>query len=520
MIKDKDMGQKILESIGTLNEAAYELHAMISNDSGQKEDFVKTMQTLLLNLKGNFTALVIEEPALKANLLIDNALATLGRLDSEEKAASLRLVKNELIPEIGEAYVDLLFWGGCYPDSDAMFEYYNNQMKEFYPAPETDRGRYRYDLSVAVMANTDREQAERCIESVMKAVPSDLRCEYILFNDGQGDAVADYFEGLASQKDVKVVNYRNRTNSPSVIYQLVEGKNVLFLTSENELSETAVENLLKCLNSDRKVGAVSPVFVEKDELKASEGNEYLWRQKSELDTDVVLAHSADILLPTLLGAYFPFMAKRYTEFSSKAMSLIGRRNGKLLYEAGDAFAYRVHKEKDEDIVLEGIKQFERIMGINPMLEQDVDQDLLSRLDFKNKEKRVDILGIDSSFGINLLAIQDRVREESKNLRTNIYSLNEEEAYERDLEAIAKKGRFISDWDKDFDKCFPNARFDYIVMEKTNDKLLDLMLLLKLLERLKNGGAMAIHTAEEMPLSDYEPRKVIGDWQILYKQSDE
>ena len=210
------------------------------------------------------------------------------------------------------------------------------------------------------------------------------------------------------------------------------------------------------------------------------------------------------------------MAKRYTEFSSKSMSLIGRRNGKLLYEAGDALACRVHKEEDEDIVLEGIKQFQRIMGINPMLEQDVDQDLLSGLDFNKKEKRVDILGIDSSFGINLLAIQDRVREESKNLRTNIYSLNEEEAYERDLEAIAKKGRFISDWDKDFDKCFPNARFDYIVMEKTNDKLLDLMLLLKLLERLKDGGAMAIHTAEEMPLSDYEPRKVIGDWQILYR----
>ena len=97
-----------------------------------------------------------------------------------------------------------------------------------------------------------------------------------------------------------------------------------------------------------------------------------------------------------------------------------------------------------------------------------------------------------------------------------YSLNEEETYERNLEAIAKKGRYISDWNKDFDKCFPNARFDYIVMEKTNDKLLDLMLLLKLLKRLKYGGTMAIHTAEEMPLSDYEPGGVIGDWQVLYR----
>ena len=89
MIKDKDMGQKILESIGTLNEAAYELHAMISNDSGQKEDFVKTMQTLLLNLKGNFTALVIEEPALKANLLIDNALATLAVIEENVLATQV-----------------------------------------------------------------------------------------------------------------------------------------------------------------------------------------------------------------------------------------------------------------------------------------------------------------------------------------------------------------------------------------------------------------------------------------------
>ena len=365
------------------------------------------------------------------------------------------------------------------------------------------------------MANTDIEQIEKCLESVNAAIPEGLRCEYVLFNDGAGEKIENYFDDLAD-KNVKVINYKHKTNASSVLYQLVEGKYVLFLTTENILSKKAIFNMMKCLTSDKKIGAVCPAFVEENKLNDAESNEYLWHQKSELNTDVVLARSNEILMPTMLGAYFPFMAKRYTEFSSKAMSLIGRRNGKLLYEAGDSLAYKVHKEKDEDIVLEGIKQFERIMGINPMLDQDVDQDLLSGLDFKNKEKRIDILGINSSFGINLLAIQDRVREESKNLRTNIYSLNEEEAYERDLEAIAKKGRFISDWDKDFDKCFPNARFDYIVMEKTNDKLLDLMLLLKLLERLKDGGAMAIHTAEEMPLSDYEPRKIVGDWQILYK----
>lgn len=516
MIKDKEMGNKLLESIETLNEAAYELYTMVLNDSERAADFVKTMQALLIVIKGNITSLVVEEPALKCNLLVDNALDTLDRFgETSTKKRKLGIIKNELIPEIGEAYVDLLFWGGCFPDPDAMFEYYNNQMKEFYPAPETDKGHYRYDLSVAVMANTDIEQIEKCLESVNAAIPEGLRCEYVLFNDGAGEKIENYFDDLAD-KNVKVINYKHKTNASSVLYQLVEGKYVLFLTTENILSKKAIFNMMKCLTSDKKIGAVCPAFVEENKLNDAESNEYLWHQKSELNTDVVLARSNEILMPTMLGAYFPFMAKRYTEFSSKAMSLIGRRNGKLLYEAGDSLAYKVHKEKDEDIVLEGIKQFERIMGINPMLDQDVDQDLLSGLDFKNKEKRIDILGINSSFGINLLAIQDRVREESKNLRTNIYSLNEEEAYERDLEAIAKKGRFISDWDKDFDKCFPNARFDYIVMEKTNDKLLDLMLLLKLLERLKDGGAMAIHTAEEMPLSDYEPRKIVGDWQILYK----
>lgn len=59
-------------------------------------------------------------------------------------------------------------------------------MKEFYPAPETDKGRYRYDLSVAVMANTDVEQVEKCLKSLNDAVPEELRCEYVLFNDGAG----------------------------------------------------------------------------------------------------------------------------------------------------------------------------------------------------------------------------------------------------------------------------------------------------------------------------------------------
>lgn len=516
MIKDKDMGKKLLESIETLNEAAYELYSMVLNDNERLDDFVKTMQTLLIGIKGNVTGLVVEEPALKCNLLVDNALDTLEKLDGiSEKKRKLGIIKNELIPEIGEAYVDLLFWGGCFPDSDAMFEYYNNQMKEFYPAPETDKGRYRYDLSVAVMANTDVEQVEKCLKSLNDAVPEGLRCEYVLFNDGAGEKVAKYFDDLAD-KNVKVINYKHQTNSPSVIYQLVEGKDVLFLTTENILSKTAVSNMMKCLTSDKKIGAVCPAFVEEDKLDDDESNEYLWHQKSELNTDVILAPSNEILIPTMLGAYFPFIAKRYTEFSSKAMSLIGRRNGKFLYEAGDALAYRLPRENDKDIELEGVRQFERIMGINPLLDQDVDEKLLSGLDFSGKEKRVDILGIDSSFGVNLMAIQDKVREKSHNLRTNIYSLTEQETYARDLEAIAKKAKVVSNWDREFDKCFPNARFDYIVMEQVSDELLDLMFLLKLLERLKDGGALAIHTADEMPLSDYEPRKVVGDWQILYK----
>lgn len=516
MIKDKEMGKKLLESIETLNEAAYELYSMVLNDNERLDDFVKTMQALLIGIKGNVTGLVVAEPALKCNLLVDNALDTLEKLDGiSEKKRKLGMIKNELIPEIGEAYVDLLFWGGCFPDPDAMFEYYNNQMKEFYPAPETDKGRYRYDLSVAVMANTDVEQVEKCLKSLNDAVPEELRCEYVLFNDGAGEKVAKYFDDLAD-KNVKVINYKHQTNAPSVIYQLVEGKKVLFLTTENILSKTAVSNMMKCLTSNKKIGAVCPAYVEEDKLDDAESNEYLWHQKSELNTDVVLAPSNEILMPTMLGAYFPFMAKRYTEFSSKAMSLIGRRNGKLLYEAGDALAYRLPRENDKDIELEGVRQFERIMGINPLLDQDVDEKLLSGLDFSGKEKRVDILGIDSSFGVNLMAIQDKVREKSHNLRTNIYSLTEQETYARDLEAIAKKAKVVSNWDREFDKCFPNARFDYIVMEQVSDELLDLMFLLKLLERLKDGGALAIHTADEMPLSDYEPKKVMGDWQILYR----
>ena len=140
MIKDKEMGNKLLESIETLNEAAYELYSMVLNDSERAADFVKTMQALLIGIKGNITSLVVEEPALKCNLLVDNALDTLDRFgETSAKKRKLGIIKNELIPEIGEAYVDLLFWGGCFPDPDAMFEYYNNQMKEFYPAPETDK---------------------------------------------------------------------------------------------------------------------------------------------------------------------------------------------------------------------------------------------------------------------------------------------------------------------------------------------------------------------------------------------
>lgn len=43
MIKDKEMWKKLLESIETLNEAAYELYSMVLSDN-EVDDFVKTMQ--------------------------------------------------------------------------------------------------------------------------------------------------------------------------------------------------------------------------------------------------------------------------------------------------------------------------------------------------------------------------------------------------------------------------------------------------------------------------------------------
>ncbi|SEM94072.1 hypothetical protein SAMN05216431_1157 [Ligilactobacillus sp. WC1T17] len=521
MIKDVETGQKVLESIATLNEAAYELYKMVQNDSEQTADFVKTMQTLFLSLRAGVGSLVNEERALKTDLLLDNALTALNRaLSLEEKKAQLKVITNELIPAVGESYVDLLFWGTCYPDNDRMFDYYNNQMRAFYPAPVPDKKRhYKYDLSIGVMLVDNLAQVKKCLEALNKAIPANLRCEFILYNDGCGQEVAAYLDTLDAP-NVKIINYKNAVKMPSVIWQLVEGKQVLFLTSADILYPQAISNMVSCLAFNGRIGAVSPVLLSEAKEVDETSNPYLYRQKSELKSDIILARSDEILMPTLLGAYFPFAVERYNVYAYRAMSLIGRRNGKLLVEAGDAYAVTKDIVVDADALLDGIKPFEDIFGINPLLSQNLAQDLLDTLDYDKKERRVDILGINSDFGINLLEIQARVRQESQNLRTNIYSLTEQDAYARDLESIAKKSKLVKNWAQDFDKCFPNARFDYILIEHPSEGLMNLVVMLKILERLKDGGILAIHTLDEkMPLNDYEPKKVVGDWQILYKDGE-
>ena len=76
--------------------------------------------------------------------------------------------------------------------------------KNWYLEEAAQTGKYKYDVSVLILAYNHLDYTRRCVESFLQTVPPDLNYELILVNHGSSDGTKEYFEKIGPHKQLNI----------------------------------------------------------------------------------------------------------------------------------------------------------------------------------------------------------------------------------------------------------------------------------------------------------------------------
>lgn len=548
LVKSKNLAAQILEMIKTLNQAACQLHSMLADKKSNCKEFIQLMMEMLSRMGTPLQQLADEEPALMAHLMCKNvtsSLINIAALKETEPEKVCKKIEFELLPLINELYVDLYFWGFCYPDRKKMWNYYSNEMPQLCPLPYIEsaekNGTYPYEVSVVVLAYNKLKYTKKCLEYLKMYFPHNISHELILINNGSSDGTKEFFESVHPDKQMDI---RYNTKSFSFLSRIIEGKYVLFISNDILITPHAVENMLTCIKSDEKIGCVVPScpnisnlqpipaqYSNLDEMIAfaeqnNKSDPWRWEQRSRLIPPAVLARSNTEGVHAFFGFLYPFYPERFLAFTDDLLSLLYRHKGFKCILAKDAYVHhfgsitsREETGEKPQYYADGRREFLKTFGIDPWgTGFCFDPALMNALTLKNSEA-VNILGVNCGMGSNPLKIKEILRENTHNERVSIYNITDKPQYIKDLQGVSDSFELILKWSK-ITELFPDTIFSYIIAENFDKQKDAVKVLGKLYSRLSPTGVLAVKSEN----ADFQNRmkglfkgyKKEKSWGIVFK----
>lgn len=537
MVKNENSAGQILEMVGTLNQAAVQLHDMIVNNKEDSKDFIQLMLTMLSKMEAPLGQLAEEEPVLMSGFMCRNVRSSLLNiviLKETEPERACRKIEFELIPLINELYVDLYFWGFCYPDQKKMWNYYRSEMPQLCPLPYVENseqeGTYQYEVSIVVVAYNKLDYSKMCLNYLKKYFPVDVSHELILVNNGSDDGTKEFFESVHPEKQIDI---QYNTKSFSVVGRIIEGKYVLFISNDVLITPHAVENMLRCIKSDEKIGCVVPTcpnianlqtiaatYADLDGLvefseKNNQSDPYRWEQRFRLNAPILLARSNSEAFYAYAVYTYPFFPERYLAFSDDLMSLVVRRNGMKNILVKDAYVHHFGSitvnKMNNTVYKNGRELFRKTFGIDPWgTGFCFDLELIQTLNFSETQP-INILGVNCGMGSNPLKIKEELKEKVHNTEVKIYNISDEKNYANDLRSLSDVF-WLTDSIRNSSKLLAELYFHYIVIENEIEAQKNpIKIINQLHAHLSSGGIMAIK---------YDHQNFCNSIKGLYKQAEQ
>ena len=493
---------ELLELTDNVIEKSYKIMNLAKNKKYLEfEKKVSKLLSLVYKLDENFEKDKFKKEIADCTAMSKSIISSLRYILIYEKTRSNKLLSKiefELIPLLQELKVYLFYYGKACKSEKAKNKYFNELMPKMCSNKYIDKyeklGQYKYDLSIIVVGYNKLEYTKMCIDSLIENMPTNINYELILINHGSSDGTKEYFESLAPTKQLDILI---NGGGSYAISRIIEGKLFIMISNDVIIGENAINNMLKCIDSDKKIAYIVPStpnisncqnidnaqYSNMEELKEftkknNVSNSCKWEERVRLCNPVTMGRS--YLFYGSKGIFYNryYSANDSIAFPDDKISLLLRRKGYKMILAKDAYCYHFGSVTIKDDIKEisenenvnlydiGRKEFYDFFKVDPWgkgccYDKEFVDNIRQRLIEKDK---INILGINCGLGSNPLKVKEIYKENGFKRKINLTNITSEKNTFLDLNGISDYAYEISDKSIVCNE-IKNNKYDYIVVEK-------------------------------------------------------
>lgn len=553
---DDHLTLQILELLETMQGACQELYtaaeisntALFQQTAGDMESGLRTILSLVQDKETVGNKRLIP--------MLQSILDTLRRVRghySKEREYGLKKIEFELLPLLQEAYGVYYFFQYVADHPEKLADYYavdkNRLFGNTYIDEAIETGKYKYELSITVLAYNKLDYTKQCVESLLKNIPEGLNYELILINHGSSDGTKEYFESIRPHKQLDIaVN----GGGMAACSRIMEGEFELNISNDTIITPGAIENLLACIRSDPKIVWAVPTtpnvsnfqtiptqYSTLEEMvdfarRNNRADPFRWEQRIRLCDPIsiwrnsVYCAASGLCLNGWFYSQHPTHSNPFS-FPDDRTSLLLRRSGYRLILAKDAYCHHfgsvtlkdeLGRQNDQKFYMEGRQEFYRMFQVDPWGPGFCYDSVFMNRVVKDEAGHVEVLGLNCGLGSNSLKIKEQIKEYCHNTDCTLTNLTSDVRYLEDLRGISDEAALIASI-KELKNALYQRTFQYMVWELPFLEKYKFGTLLQLcLEHLAPDGKLFIKLSEQSRASvrrSFPDRKELGnDWVVLEK----
>lgn len=357
-------------------------------------------------------------------------------------------------------------------------------------------------VSIVVLAYNKLDYTKLCIDSILQYTQN-INYELIVVNNGSSDGTKEYLDSMLQVKPLHLVNNVGPTNGFNEGLKVAAGKYTAGVCNDFILTPRWLENLLVCIESDERIGYVSPgasMISNMQQINGDYNNieemiqfaeQYnhsdsrKWEERVRLLPCVLMVRTE---LLRHIGYYDPLFY--YGEFADDDISFRIRRAGFKLVYCKDTFTYHFGSVtvRDDQINNNSLNVsrdiFIRKYNLDSWSDAIMNPLLLNEFSVKLSMLDPAILGINAKCGANPLQIKNMLKYKGiKNTKITNYCL--ENKYLEDIKTVSDY--YFEGTVDEISTHLLGWNFDYILFEYDATKLNNASHIFEVLTDMLNKG---------------------------------
>lgn len=365
----------------------------------------------------------------------------------------------------------------------------------------------KYKVSIILLAYNNLNYTRDCVYSILDNL-GDIDAELILVDNGSNDGTKEFFDSVENAKVIHLKHNIHLVKGFNIGLMAAEGRYCAAVCNDFIFTPNWLENLLICIESDSKIGFVSPgatsisnmqqiniPFYSKEDFQ-KRAKAYNVSNSSKWEERVVLLPNV-LCCPTALLEKIGYYDTRFYrgEFLDDDISFRIRRAGYKLVYCADTVAHHygsltTANDHMTNSLEEGRKTFVHKYGLDAWAEARMSP-IYQSIDYQQLSNIKSILGIDVKCGATLLQIKNTLWSKF-GAQPEIATCTTESKYVKDLKSISKQTLLIENL-QDLPVELA-SKFDMIFIEKPlNYYNENIDVLFKILTKVMNKNSTLIFT---------------------------